>query len=247
MSDYIKELFAFANFSRNFRMPTLNDLYWYPGGNPDLKPESGYSEEIGLKHLLKWKKTQFNYTVSVFSNNVENWIVWLPSSYYWSPQNILSVWSRGTEASLGFNYFKGKLLLDFSGKFSYVKATALESNNESAIGKQLIYTPQVNTGINLGFGYGLFLFNYNMEYVSERYTSPDNSDKIKPYILGNIQISKEFRIKNFAFSTFVHINNLWNYTYQTIAWQAMPGINIKTGLKINFKYKPIKPKTNEKN
>jgi iron complex outermembrane receptor protein len=241
-----KELFAYANFSRNFRMPTLNDLYWYPGGNPDLKPESGYAEEIGLKQLLKWKKTQFNYSVSVFNNNVENWIVWLPSGYYWSPQNILSVWSRGTEASMGFTYYKGKALLDISGKFSYVKATTQKSNNESAIGKQLIYTPEVNAGLNLNIGYGLYLFGYNMEYVSARYTSPDNSDKIKPYLLGNIQISKEFRLKQFAFSAFIHIDNLWNQTYQTIAWQAMPGINFKTGIKIDFKYNPLKLKNDEK-
>jgi iron complex outermembrane receptor protein len=242
-----KELFAYANVSRNFRMPTLNDLYWFPGGNPDLKPESGYAEEIGLKHLMKWKKSQFNYTVSLFSNNVENWIVWLPSSYYWSPQNILSVWSRGTEASLGYAYAKNKILIDLSGKFSYVKATTRKSNNESAIGKQLIYTPEVNAGINLSFGYGLFLFSYNMQYVSARYTAPDNSDKISPYLVGNIQLSKEFRVKQFAFSAFVHINNLWYQAYQTVAWQAMPGINIKTGIKINFTYNPIKPKTNEKN
>ena len=242
-----KELFAYANFSRNFRMPTLNDLYWYPGGNPDLKPESGYAEEIGIKHLLKWKKTQINYTVSVFNNNVTNWIVWLPTSYYWSPQNILSVWSRGAEASLGYVYTKAKTLLDISGKFSYVKATTLKSNNESAIGKQLIYTPEVNAGLNLSFGYGLFLFSYNMDYVSSRYTSPDNSDKIKPYLLGNIQVSKAFRVKHFSFSTFVHINNLWNQAYQTIAWQAMPGINIKTGININFTHNPLKPKTNENN
>ncbi len=234
----VKELFAYANFSRNFRMPTLNDLFWFPGGNPNLKPESGYAEEIGLKHLIKWKKTQFNYTVSVFNNNVENWIVWLPSNSYWSPQNILSVWSRGTEASLAFAYFPGKSLLEISGKFSYVKATTQKSNNASAIGKQLIYTPEVNANIHVSFGYKLYLFSYNMEYVAARYTSPDNSAKIKPYLLGNLQIAKEFRLKKFAFRAFVHINNIWNQSYQTIAWQAMPGINIKTGIKINFNHNP---------
>jgi len=241
-----RELFAYGNFSRNFRMPTLNDLYWYPGGNPDLKPEEGYAEEIGLKHSLKWKTTRFNYTVSVFNNNVENWIVWLPSGIIWSPQNILAVRSRGIEVSTGFSYFKNKYLIDINGNFSYVSATTRKSNNESAIGKQLIYTPEVNAGLNLSFGYRLYLFSYNMDYISQRYTSPDNSDKIKPYLLGNIQISKDFRLKKYTLSAFVHVNNLWNVAYQTIAWQAMPGINFKTGIKINFKHNPIKTKNHDK-
>lgn len=34
-------LVAKASVSRNFRFPTLNDLYFLPGGNPDLKNERG--------------------------------------------------------------------------------------------------------------------------------------------------------------------------------------------------------------
>jgi outer membrane cobalamin receptor len=34
------------NLSRNFRIPTFNDLYWEEGGNRDLKPESSYQAEI---------------------------------------------------------------------------------------------------------------------------------------------------------------------------------------------------------
>lgn len=32
-----------ASVSRNYRFPTLNDLYFLPGGNPDLKNEHGFS------------------------------------------------------------------------------------------------------------------------------------------------------------------------------------------------------------
>ena len=39
---------AKASVSRNFRFPTLNDLYFLPGGNPDLKNETGVQYEAGL-------------------------------------------------------------------------------------------------------------------------------------------------------------------------------------------------------
>ena len=37
-----------GSLSRNYRYPTLNDLYFQPGGNPDLKPEKGWSYDVGL-------------------------------------------------------------------------------------------------------------------------------------------------------------------------------------------------------
>ncbi|MBQ5617995.1 MAG: TonB-dependent receptor, partial [Alistipes sp.] len=36
-------IMAKASLSRNYRFPTLNDLYFLPGGNPDLKPERGWT------------------------------------------------------------------------------------------------------------------------------------------------------------------------------------------------------------
>lgn len=39
---------AKASITRNYRFPTLNDLYFMPGGNPKLKNESGFTYEAGL-------------------------------------------------------------------------------------------------------------------------------------------------------------------------------------------------------
>ena len=36
-----------GSISRNYRFPTLNDLYFLPGGNPDLKSEHGFSYDLG--------------------------------------------------------------------------------------------------------------------------------------------------------------------------------------------------------
>ena len=39
---------AKASITRNYRFPTLNDLYFLPGGNPALNNESGFTYETGL-------------------------------------------------------------------------------------------------------------------------------------------------------------------------------------------------------
>lgn len=36
-----------ASAARNYRYPTLNDLYFQPGGNPDLRPEQGWTFDAG--------------------------------------------------------------------------------------------------------------------------------------------------------------------------------------------------------
>lgn len=41
-------LVAKASISRNYRFPSLNDLYFLPGGNPDLKKEHGFTYDAGL-------------------------------------------------------------------------------------------------------------------------------------------------------------------------------------------------------
>ncbi|MCS2983587.1 TonB-dependent receptor [Bacteroides xylanisolvens] len=37
-----------VSISRNYRFPTLNDLYFLPGGNPNLKNEQGFSYDAGV-------------------------------------------------------------------------------------------------------------------------------------------------------------------------------------------------------
>ena len=43
-------------YSHNYRNPSLNDLYWYPGGNPDLLAENGRTVDLALSYRME--KTQ---------------------------------------------------------------------------------------------------------------------------------------------------------------------------------------------
>ena len=52
-----KELQVKGNVAYNYRFPSMNDLYWRPGGNPDVKPEDGYSYDasVGLSEtVVSW-------------------------------------------------------------------------------------------------------------------------------------------------------------------------------------------------
>ncbi len=68
---------VYASWGRVFKAPTADDLYWNePGmavGDPDLKPESGHTETIGVTHKLNDKTT---VAASYFWSEIHNAIYW---------------------------------------------------------------------------------------------------------------------------------------------------------------------------
>ena len=77
--------------SRNFRVPTLNNRYWVPGGDKELKDEIGWSEEV----TYRFQSKNFNMEASGFNRVIKNWILWTfkPGENFVSAQNIAKVWS----------------------------------------------------------------------------------------------------------------------------------------------------------
>ena len=133
-----------ANAAKHYRIPTFNDLYWAQGGNPNLLPENGWSEEASLEHLYNLKKVSWELSATAFNRNIDNWIIWLPNNYgIWSPENILTVWSRGLEYKAKINFRKNKFNFQLSGLYNYILSTNEKAStaNDASLDKQLIYVP----------------------------------------------------------------------------------------------------------
>ncbi|MEZ5196246.1 MAG: TonB-dependent receptor [Bacteroidales bacterium] len=63
-----------VNFSRNFRIPAFNELFWVPGGNPELKPEDSWNGESSLivSPLLNSGSFYLKINGTAFSSWVDN-------------------------------------------------------------------------------------------------------------------------------------------------------------------------------
>lgn len=232
----VKWLSARANFSRVYRIPTFNDLYWNPGGNPNLKPEDGYAAEVGLNLVLKNKIFLFKTDVTVFNRNIDNWIMWLPGVWYWSPQNIMNVWSRGmeTNSSLAINIKKWKITLGVLTNYVLSTNQKAKTENDNSVGKQLIYTPMYSGMAKISIEYKGVLLSYRHNYVGYRFTSTDNTQYLTPYDLGSVYLSYNIKLGNASAGIFFQANNIWNKQYQTISNRAMPGINFNGGIALHF-------------
>ncbi|MFM7078753.1 MAG: TonB-dependent receptor plug domain-containing protein, partial [Bacteroidota bacterium] len=68
-----------ASIGRNYHIPSMNDLYWVPGGNPDLLAEDAWNSEVGLElKMPSFEKTTIR--INAFGSKTENWIRWQPTT-----------------------------------------------------------------------------------------------------------------------------------------------------------------------
>jgi vitamin B12 transporter len=230
-----------GTFNKLYRLPTLNNLYWSPGGNPSLLPEQGYSEDLTAIFKYKNKDSLSKFSaetqLSAFNRTISNWIIWLPAANgVWSPQNIMEVWSRGMETSSSINFSIRKLSAKIYCNTSYVLSTneKTRTENDASVGKQLIYTPMYSGAGGIQIKYKQFYFSYYHTYTGYRYLTSDNFDYLNPYDLENFITGYSFRYKNTLFNFNFQLNNAWNTSYRVIAARPMPGANFLAGLKINF-------------
>jgi vitamin B12 transporter len=243
-----KRLAAKINANSSFRQPTLNDLYWNPGGNPDLKPEESYEFDGGLE--FNYSKNNFKVLMEAtyFNRHTTDWIIWLPTDKsYWSPINIAEVYSRGTETKTELVFAKKEVMLKLIVNTAYVLSTNQKSNseNDNSVGRQLIYTPRYNGQASLLIKYKNVSFLFNNNYTGYRFTSSDNSEWINPYYIANLKFSYSYSFSYINMEFFGSINNLFNKNYVVVKSRPMPLRNYEVGLSLNYhKQKKVKPNSN---
>lgn len=221
-----------SNIQRSFRLPTLNELYYQPGGNPNLKPEQGWSSDIGYTVKTKSeKKLVFYQDVSLFNRRIQDWIIWFGGAI-WTPHNIAEVHSRGIETESNLQFKIHEFTLHAGVNSSYVLATTVQSYipNDGSIGKQIPYSPRYNGQANLGFAIKRWYFNYNHTYTGYRFITVDESSWLLPYNTGNIQLMYTQPLKHSTIQWSAQCNNVWNTRYQVVSGRPMPGLNWLVGL-----------------
>lgn len=234
------------NGNKSYRQPTLNDLYWNPGGNPNLKPEESYEIEGGLE--FKYTKNKFNVLIegTYFNRHTTNWIIWLPTEKsYWSPKNVAEVYSRGTETKTELSYVKKDLLVKIILNTSYVLSTNQKatSENDNSVGRQLIFTPRYNGQGTLLIKYQNFNLLFNNNYTGYRFTSTDNTNWVNPYYIANFRCSYNYSFSTINSELFFNINNLFNKNYVVIPNKPMPMRNYEIGISLKYnKKKKVEPK-----
>ncbi len=226
-------LYLKAAASMNYRYPTLNDLYFLPGGNPDLRPESGISYDLGYS-LAKEFPSGLGISAAGgwFDSWIDDWILWVPEGArkdFWTPVNVMKVHAYGIEQALRMSWKMARdWKLDIDSHFTW--SPSIDSGSDStagdhSAGKQLQYIPEFAASFTAGLSWKKWSVTWKWCWYSRRYTTSDNSGSVPPYIMNDLDLGRKLDFRWADLDMGLSIRNLFNEQYVSVLSRPMPGIN----------------------
>ena len=211
------------NTSSNYRIPTFNDLFWYSGGNLDLKPERSLQAELGQDLHF----SNLNFSLTAFVIQTRDLLRWVPSnSGLWLPENTRKALNYGIESTADWQKEFAEHEVSLSGTYAYTKAV------DQSLDKDLIYVPAHKATASAGYRFRNLSAYFQYLYTGEVFTSSDNNYSLPGYSLSNGGLSYSFFSRRLQVG--LEMQNLFNTAYQSMPSRPMPGRAIHSSLTFKF-------------
>jgi len=223
--DLFKNYSVLLNVSRNFRIPTFNDLYWQKLGNANLDPESSWQAELGQR--LKWRNVSVSATL--YHIHITNMIAWSPdeNTGNWTPSNLAEVRSSGAEIALHYHFSYGRHHLDWNSSYAYTVSKDAVSH------EQLDYVPVNKSNTNVAYAYRKFTAHYQYLFNGQVFTPSQKYPTVASYQVSNFGVSYHFGKVN-VYRLGLLASNFLNENYQSTLQRPMPGRNYSIRITLNF-------------
>jgi iron complex outermembrane receptor protein len=231
------------NVSRNSELPCLNDLYWMPGGNINLLPETSTGAEAAysFKSISNsgWRNT---FDITVHRSKVSELIQWIPGETgIWTAGNVRSVLVTGLESKLGTEVplKNGSLVSYITYALTRSVTAGSEILNDRSAGRQLIYTPVNHLNLNVIASRKFIRAGFTGLFESRRFITSDNSSWIPAAFVADAFLGTVFNVRKAAISVNLMINNLTGVSYESISNFPMPLRTCTVRINVSFKNKKI--------
>ena len=165
-----------ASVARNYRYPTLNDRYYQPGGNPDLRPEHGFTYDGGISFALGGEAEGYTLRgeATLFDSHIDDWILWVQARRgYWTPRNVRKVHNYGAETKVDASVrLSPDWRLGLDAHFAWTPSINYGepvNDADASYGKQLVYVPEYAAAATATLGWrrkGVVRNLFNVEYVT---------------------------------------------------------------------------------
>lgn len=211
----------YGNIAKVHRIPTFTDLYYVSRtekGNPNLKPESAISYELGYRFL----KNNLVANIGIFGRETANMIDWTKntSAELWSANNIANILTKGADVEVK-QTFDG-FLKSYSLGYTYVDNAQKNQPKFSKYSLNHLKHQFIAKMENRLFGK---LTNQLVYRYQERVNGYS-------YHLLDEKISYKFNTTEL----FVLVNNLTNTNYTEAFGVPMPKRWFHIGFTWNFKF-----------
>jgi len=212
------------------KLPTLNDRYWNPGGNPNLRPEKSKNGELGLQ--LKQKGTfTWSQRLTYYRMKVDDWIIWLPKGAIWSPENIREVHNQGLEYQANSSWTTGNW--NWQANLGYTYSRTRDRTEEES--QQLPYSPEHQGNAGLQLSLGDLAIDFSGFYVGPRSIAMGSSRVLDGYALCNLGLSfSGAKWKSIQLPLRFQVLNVFNQSYEVLYLRAMPGRSYQLNLTLTL-------------
>jgi iron complex outermembrane receptor protein len=220
VSDVVR---IYGDFGYTYRVPTFTEMF-YVGpttiGNPDLKPESALSEEIGIKI----SGSHINFDMAFFNRKSENLIDWSKDNEEdkWETRNFSEVKTNGIEASINYNFNILRYNQNLSVAYTYINDDILDAGVEFTRYSLNSIKHQFNTGFNFQV---TPIFTENISYRYIQRTDGESYNVVDARISANLKNGMQFSCI---------ANNIFNAEYTETNLVPMPKGNVMFGFKYSI-------------
>ncbi|QOG12474.1 TonB-dependent receptor plug domain-containing protein [Arcobacter sp. FWKO B] len=206
------DLALFANYGTAYNVPTLGQLFGKNGPNPNLKPETTKSTDVGFEYM--------SFKATYFSNKIDDMIEWSNSKY----NNV-----QGTSKLKGFELdYKKEIYKSTLLNLSYTQLSAKDKD-----GKSLARRAKESLKFGVDY-YGLTNLHLGLygEYIGTRYNlADDKGEQTGRYTIANMVVNYDI-FKNTKI--YAKVDNITNKYYQTIENYATSPRAYYAGIKVSF-------------
>ena len=226
----------YASVQRTFRAPTLNELYFFPGGNPLLKPEQGWAAEAGGQWQHTRGRSGIELGSAVFGRYIRDWIIWYGGAIF-TPHNIAAVYSRGIEGHAEVRRTAGPVLIRLRAEGTWLRSTTEESDlpGDAAIGRQIPYVPRLVWRTSGSLQWRVWALRYVHGYNGTRFVTTDESVWLLPYATASATLEKSWTYKQTRITAVGYIANLWNARYESVTGRPMPGRYVQAMVQVAWR------------
>lgn len=224
-----KDYHLTLNASKNYRVPTFNDLYWVGAGakgNLEVLPETSWQGEIGQTLTLG----NYHFSTHVYTILSDDLIQWRPDQKgVWMAMNVHDVLQYGLELGLDWQKKWGHQELIWENEYTFTRSVDQNTKN------QLMYVPEHRLRSNLAYQYRRVTAFYQLLYTGSVFTTTDNSSDLPGYWVADMGIDYLWPVTTKVQINFgVKINNLFNKEYQNVAYRPMPNRNFQFYISTKF-------------
>ncbi len=227
-----------AGFYGKMRLATLNDLFWNPGGNPNLQPETGWTYDLNWeKCILKARQWKWTVHGKGYFTQINQYILWQPQGWIWSPKNLGKVEIIGFEAANELEWKKDQNVWTLKGSLHANRARNMEARFEGdeSVGKQLPYMPVIQSRAELQYRRKNKKIQIWHQYTGSRSVDPIGNQKLPHLQLFNLRAEGCFKMgKQYQIRLFGDCLNLMDKNYQMVLGFPMPGRQFNLGVQLEI-------------